>query len=120
MKVRVGTLKRLIREAVNQMKLGVASANPPGEAWGLKDEPEPEVDRPFIAKPDEEPMPMPDERTMAWYTGRLGRGTKDMAGDAIDMSDRDMAFTDPELGLGLDEPFTDTEPATVPVRKKAG
>jgi len=65
MKIRVRELRRLIAETMNQMKLSVASSNPPAMAYGDEEEDdllEPDVVRPFLAT---EPGPNfePDEET---------------------------------------------------------
>ena len=121
MKIRVGTLRKFISEAVNQMKLGVASANPPGEAWGVKDEPMPEDpgELTYIARDDVgRPEDRVDPVNLDWYAGRLGNDGVDMAGDRTDMSARDMAHTVPELGY--EDPFADLESGAAPRHKKAG
>lgn len=111
MKIRVGTLRKLISEAVNQMKLGVASANPPGEAWGVKDEPMPEDpgELTYIARDD---VGRPEDKLSSaerdWYAGRSpSSDTTDMAGDRSDLSDRDMELTHPVLDVDIEDPFED-------------
>jgi hypothetical protein len=94
MKIHLGRLKQLIRELaekeLDQVKLGIASAHPPGEAWGIGlDEPEEEMasmaseDGPtYIATVATDFDPGEDVKAMY-----RRKHVYDMAGDPIDVDD---------------------------------
>jgi hypothetical protein len=113
----LGMLRSLL---LKEMKLGVASAYAPGEAWGVKDEPEPfepEEGGPTYIATMPEPDYDPGEAIKALYRKR---GGIDMAGDPIDdeLEDRLAADAEQVAALGT----RDTLPASsskVP-QKRAG
>lgn len=79
MRITVSKLRELV---IKEMKLGVAGAHAAGEAWGNRDEPDPEPDDPTYIATDI-PNFDPDEETRALYSYR-GQHVYDMAGDPIE------------------------------------
>ena len=101
MRIRLGQLRRLIETQLDQMKLGIASPYPPGEAFGAEDEPELELGRPFIAT-GERPDYDPGEDIKSLYRGRHA---VDMAGDPMGGNpESTMSVEEPE-GLRVTRPY---------------
>ncbi len=84
MRIRLGRLRRLISEQLDQMKLGVASAYPPPEAWGREDEPESEPFEPeeggptYIATTPPVDYTPDDETLQRWRDWRLEQEKRGM------------------------------------------
>lgn len=115
MRIKVGTLRRIIRE----MKLGVASANPPGEAWGLKDEPmyDPGKEGSEYIATEDPPNYDPGEDVRALYRPR---GGIDMAGDEIDDELEDELAADVEKTRPTPKQKSAGMRANMPVKSARG
>lgn len=108
MRIKLGTLRRLIEENLDQMKLGVANSRPGGQAFGIKDD-EGEGAPSYLGA--EMPLSFdPGEEITSGYNNR-GRPSRDMAGDPI---------VDDTMPFEIDDDPTQRDLAAVSSRRYAG